>query len=99
MQGLAIEKRLPDISGVLNSLISKLEKDRKALNSLDKATDPLYCENFALRVFARGDKSDRAGRYDKATAMAFYAASYFIEVSGWGLQQQNNNYQRSGNIM
>ena len=42
--------------------------------------DAVYCENFALTVFNRADRVDRAGRADKATAMTFYAASYFMEV-------------------
>lgn len=43
--------------------------------------DQAHCENFALAVFNRADRVDRAGRADKATAVTFYAASYFFEVS------------------
>ena len=43
--------------------------------------DKLHCENFAVRVFTRADKADRAGRADKNTATTYYAASIFIEVS------------------
>jgi vacuolar protein sorting-associated protein VTA1 len=42
--------------------------------------DASYCEGFALTVFNRADRVDRAGRADKATAMTFYAASYFMEA-------------------
>lgn len=43
--------------------------------------DQAHCESFALAVFNRADRVDRAGRADKATAVTFYAASYFFEVS------------------
>ena len=47
--------------------------------------DQAHCESFALAVFNRADRVDRAGRADKATAVTFYAASYFFEVrSGCG---------------
>ncbi|MCO5552388.1 hypothetical protein L7F22_005899 [Adiantum nelumboides] len=42
--------------------------------------DNLYVEGFALSVFAKADKQDRAGRADLSTAKTFYAASIFIEV-------------------
>ena len=44
--------------------------------------DSAHCESFALTVFNRADRVDRAGRADKATAVTFYAASYFFEA-GW----------------
>lgn len=50
----------------------------------NKAEDAAYCEQFALTVFSRADRVDRAARADKATAMTFYAASYFMEVGQGG---------------
>lgn len=68
------------MSGVLSALVAKLESDKPGLN-LSKTDDPGYCENFALSVFARADRIDRAGKADRNTAKAFYAASIFIEVN------------------
>ncbi|KAK6124799.1 hypothetical protein DH2020_041458 [Rehmannia glutinosa] len=42
--------------------------------------DHLHVEGFALNVFARADKQDRAGRADLNTAKTFYAASIFFEI-------------------
>lgn len=78
MQGLGIEGRSPQIEGVLRALVNKLEKE-KATIILGNG-DSQYCENFAITVFTRADKIDRAGRADKNTAMTFYAASIFFEV-------------------
>ncbi|GAB4814574.1 hypothetical protein N2152v2_001620 [Parachlorella kessleri] len=79
-QALQIPKpeRLPEINGLLGALLAKCEKDRASL-ALSK-DDALYCEDFALKVFNRADRVDRAGRADKNTAITFYAASYFIEI-------------------
>ena len=78
MQGLVLENRSPQIDGVLGALLAKLEKDKPAINAgLD---DQQYCENFAVRVFSRAEKVDRAGRAYKGTATTYYAASVFIEV-------------------
>lgn len=78
MQGLGLENRSAQIDGVLKALLSKLEKEKAAI-SLGEG-DSQYCENFAITVFTRADKVDRAGRADKNTAMTFYAASIFFEV-------------------
>ena len=64
---------------MLSALLAKLEKDKPSVNL--GADDKLHCENFAVRVFTRADKIDRAGRADKTTATTYYAASVFIEAS------------------
>jgi hypothetical protein len=78
IQGLALETRSPQIDGVLKALLSKLEKEKTTV-TLGEG-DSQYCENFAITVFTRADRTDRAGRADKNTAMTFYAASIFFEV-------------------
>lgn len=78
MQGLTLENRSPVIDGVLKALLNKLESEKKTISLEDG--DSQYCENFAITVFSRADKVDRAGRADKNTAMTFYAASIFFEV-------------------
>jgi vacuolar protein sorting-associated protein VTA1 len=77
-QGLALPSRSPQIDGLLGALLAKLEKDKPVI--APGGDDAAHCERFALGVFARADKVDRAGRADKATATAFYAASIFFEV-------------------
>lgn len=57
----------------------QLEKDKQSI-ILDAANDKYACETFALNIFKRADKVDRAGRADVNTSKAYYAASIFIEV-------------------
>ena len=63
---------------MLRALVNKLEKEKATI--ILGNDDAQYCENFAITVFTRADKTDRAGRADKNTAMTFYAASIFFEV-------------------
>ncbi|KAL2653761.1 hypothetical protein R1flu_021889 [Riccia fluitans] len=66
------------VNGLLVSLMSQLEKDKKVVKV--SPDDNMYLEGFALSVFAKADKQDRAGRADLNTAKTFYAASIFFEV-------------------
>ncbi len=59
----------------------QLEKDKQSI-TLDVTNDRYACETFALNIFKRADKVDRAARADVNTSKAFYAASIFIEVRG-----------------
>ncbi|KAL2523739.1 ProteinOF MAMMALIAN LYST-INTERACTING PROTEIN 5 [Abeliophyllum distichum] len=58
--------------------MKQLEKDKKSLTL--GPDDSLHLEGFALNVFAKADKQDRAGRSDLNTAKTFYAASIFFEI-------------------
>lgn len=78
LQGLTLKQRSATIDGVIKALLAKLENEKKSIASSEN--DPQYCENFAITVFTRADKQDRAGRADKNTAMTYYAASIFFEV-------------------
>lgn len=78
LQGIAFKQRGPKFDGVLRALIAKLERDKSAAGLGEN--DKEYCRNFAEAIFARADKTDRAGRSDKSTCLTFYAASIFIEV-------------------
>ncbi|KAG0567209.1 hypothetical protein KC19_7G118600 [Ceratodon purpureus] len=79
-KGLMIppKERTSETKAILVSLMNQLEKDKKVVKL--SADDNLYMEGFALRVFNKADKQDRAGRADLKTAMTFYAASIFFEV-------------------
>ncbi|KAK6934508.1 Vta1, C-terminal [Dillenia turbinata] len=70
--------RTKTTNALLLSLMNQLEKDKKSLNL--GPDDNLHLEGFALNVFAKADKQDRAGRADWNTAKTFYAASIFFEI-------------------
>ncbi|GAV85865.1 DUF605 domain-containing protein [Cephalotus follicularis] len=79
-RGLKIptSERTKTTNSLLVSLIKQLEKDKKSLKLTPE--DSLHLEGFALNVFAKADKQDRAGRADLSTAKTFYAASIFFEI-------------------
>ncbi|KAG9445291.1 hypothetical protein H6P81_016631 [Aristolochia fimbriata] len=79
-RGLKIppKDRTKTTNAILVSLINQLEKDKKSLKLGPE--DNLYLEGFALNVFLKADKQDRAGRADLNTDKTFYAASIFLEI-------------------
>ncbi|KAL2316706.1 hypothetical protein Fmac_030582 [Flemingia macrophylla] len=79
-RGLKIpqSERTKTTNALLVSLMKQLEKDKKTIQLGPE--DNLYLEGFALNVFAKADKQDRAGRADLNTAKTFYAASIFFEI-------------------
>ncbi|KAG5235154.1 hydroxyproline-rich glycoprotein [Salix suchowensis] len=79
-KGLRIpqNERTKTTNSLLISLMKQLEKDKKSLKLGPE--DNLYLEGFALNVFGKADKQDRAGRADLSTAKTFYAASIFFEI-------------------
>ncbi|XP_006656017.1 protein HOMOLOG OF MAMMALIAN LYST-INTERACTING PROTEIN 5 [Oryza brachyantha] len=72
------KERTKTTNSLLISLMNQLEKDKKSLTL--GSEDHLHVEGFALNVFAKADKQDRAGRADINTAKTFYAASIFFEI-------------------
>ncbi|KAL6909848.1 hypothetical protein ACP4OV_001507 [Aristida adscensionis] len=79
-KGLKIpqKERTKTTNSLLISIMNQLEKDKKSLTL--GPDDNLHLEGFALNVFSKADKQDRAGRADLNTAKTFYAASIFFEV-------------------
>ncbi|KAJ1259133.1 hypothetical protein BS78_10G130400 [Paspalum vaginatum] len=79
-KGLRIpqKERTKTTNSILISLMNQLEKDKRSLTL--GPDDNLHLEGFALNVFAKADKQDRAGRADINTAKTFYAASIFFEI-------------------
>ncbi|XP_054799615.1 protein HOMOLOG OF MAMMALIAN LYST-INTERACTING PROTEIN 5 [Prosopis cineraria] len=71
-------ERTKTTNALLISLMNQLEKDKKSIKLGPE--DNLHLEGFALNVFAKADKQDRAGRSDLNTAKTFYAASIFFEI-------------------
>ncbi|XP_044508973.1 protein HOMOLOG OF MAMMALIAN LYST-INTERACTING PROTEIN 5-like [Mangifera indica] len=76
--GFPPNERTKTTNSLLVSLMNQLEKDKKSLKLGPE--DNLHLEGFALNVFAKADKQDRAGRADLNTAKTFYAASVFFEI-------------------
>ncbi|KAF7815893.1 MAMMALIAN LYST-INTERACTING PROTEIN 5-like protein [Senna tora] len=79
-RGLKIpqNERTKTTNSLLVSLMKQLEKDKKSIKLTPE--DNLHVEGFALNVFGKADKQDRAGRADLNTAKTFYAASIFFEI-------------------
>ncbi|KAH6835639.1 hydroxyproline-rich glycoprotein family protein [Perilla frutescens var. hirtella] len=79
-RGLKIpqKERTKTTNALLVSLMKQLEKDKKSLTL--GPDDHLHVEGFALNVFSKADKQDRAGRADLNTAKTFYAASIFFDT-------------------
>ncbi|KAL7186626.1 hypothetical protein ACSBR2_028371 [Camellia fascicularis] len=79
-RGLKIpqSERTKTTNSLLISLMNQLEKDKKTVKL--GPDDHLHLEGFALNVFAKADKQDRAGRADLNTAKTFYAASIFFGI-------------------
>ncbi|KAK9849806.1 hypothetical protein WJX84_003534 [Apatococcus fuscideae] len=77
-QALSFEKRQPDIDSIVKILMSRLEKDKQKVQLSD--TDQQHCETFAQLIFNRAEKMDQAGKWDQNTVIAYYSASYFIEI-------------------
>ena len=78
-EGLGLPERSAAVTALLGSVVTKLERAKaEGLELGDE--DSVHVEGFAVGVFARADKADRAGVADLNTAKAFYAASVFLEV-------------------
>ncbi|KAF6254768.1 Vta1 like-domain-containing protein [Scenedesmus sp. NREL 46B-D3] len=78
-RGLELPQPTKEISGLIKATFLQCEKDKPAVKP-DEEADRMYCENFALNVFKRADKVDRAGRADMNTCKAYYAAAIFLQV-------------------
>ncbi|KAF3790379.1 Protein-like OF MAMMALIAN LYST-INTERACTING PROTEIN 5 [Nymphaea thermarum] len=72
------KERTKTTNALLVSLMNQLEKDKKSVTL--GPDDHLHIEGFALNIFTKADKQDRAGRADLNTAKTFYAASIFFEI-------------------
>lgn len=82
-QALELPHPAEPIRGLIKALFDQCEKDKPRVQP-NEAADREYCRNFALTVFSRADKLDRAKRADINTAKCFYAAAIFLQVGGCG---------------
>jgi len=78
-EGLMMEHRAPEVNEALSDAMEKLERAKPSLQ-LDDEHDELECESFALQIFAKADRADRAGQRGLNTAKMFYASSIFFNV-------------------
>ena len=66
---------------LLAKLVEKLEQTKAAAGVVDGgAADFEKCKRFALSVYARADRADRAGKADARLADAFSAAATFLKA-------------------
>ena len=78
-EGLALEGRAPETTELLGEVLGRLETAKAELK-LDEEADRMHCEGFAMSIFDKADRADRAGAASLGTAKAFYASSVFMEV-------------------
>merc|ERR1719248_397988 len=78
-EGLALEDRAPETTELLGEVLGKLEAAKEVLE-LEEEADRMHCEGFAMSIFEKADRADRAGAASLGTAKAFYASSVFMEV-------------------
>ena len=74
-----MERRPQEVNEALSVAMEKLERAKPSLQ-LDEEHDELECESFALQIFAKADRADRAGQRGLNTAKMFYASSIFFNV-------------------
>lgn len=78
---MQFKQRSDKVQKLLMALMARLEKDKAGAGIGDRSNDAEYCRSFAEEVFNRADRTDRAGRATKNTAVTFVAASFFIDVA------------------
>merc|ERR1719321_186431 len=78
-EGLALDDRAPETTELLGEVLGKLEAAKEGLE-LEHEADRMHCEGFAMSIFEKADRADRAGAASLGTAKAFYASSVFMEV-------------------
>ena len=83
-EGLKVSNKSGELTALLGSLMETLERTKPDAGLISPEEDCAYCENFALRIFAKADALDRgggAGRTKTAkTAKMLYVASVFFEI-------------------
>jgi hypothetical protein len=79
VQALELPNPAEPIRGLIKALFDQCERDKPKVQP-NEPLDKEYCKNFALTVFSRADKLDRAKRADINTAKCYYAAAIFLQV-------------------
>ena len=83
-EGLKVSNKSGELTALLGSLMETLERTKPDAGLVSPEEDSAYCENFALRIFAKADALDRGGGAGRAktakTAKMLYVASVFFEI-------------------
>ena len=82
-EGLKVSGKSGELVSLLGSLMETLERTKPDAGLVSPEEDSAYCENFALRIFAKADALDRSGgsaRTAAKTAKMLYVASVFFEI-------------------
>ena len=84
-EGLKVSGKSTELVSVLGSLMETLERTKPDAGLVSPEEDSAYCENFALRIFAKADALDRrdgsgSERTAAKTAKMLYVASVFFEI-------------------
>ena len=94
MSGLRMENRSPEVNEMMSDAMEKLERAKATMKDLDEVQDEVTCESFALEIFDKADRADRAGSRGITTAKMYYAASIFFNV----LRQFDEDGELEGTI-
>jgi vacuolar protein sorting-associated protein VTA1 len=82
-EGLKVSGKSNELVSVLGSLMETLERTKPDAGLVSPEEDSAYCENFALRIFAKADALDRRDGSERTaakTAKMLYVASVFFEI-------------------
>ena len=60
-EGLKVSDKSGEMIATLGSLMETLERTKPDAGLISPEEDCAYCENFALRIFAKADALDRGG--------------------------------------
>ena len=82
-EGLKVSNKSSELIALLGTLMETLERTKPNAGLVSPEDDGAYCENFALRIFAKADALDRSGEARQPaakTAKMLYVASVFFEI-------------------
>ena len=80
-EGMKAKERSAELNALMGELLKQLESTKAgAALAETREEDELYLENFAMKLFAKADKADRANKRDAKTAKMFYVSGVFIEI-------------------
>ena len=82
-EGLKVSGKSNELVSLLGSLMETLERTKPDAKLVSPEEDSAYCENFALRIFAKADALDRRDGSERTaakTAKMLYVASVFFEI-------------------
>ena len=83
-EGLKVSNKSSELIALLGTLMETLERTKPNAGLVSPEDDGAYCENFALRIFAKADALDRSGEARQPaakTAKMLYVASVFFSIS------------------